>query len=117
MYIRGVRVAWTLPQFTAQSVDVALSFSNLLPADEVAALLSLRLQTLDTVAAQMDLGQTLKQQAVGHLPSPDAIIADVFDHNRRVVAAERAWAAHVLERVRAGAYLETDPEGAVEDGS
>ena len=61
--------------------------------------------------------EELKQQAVGHLPSLDAIVADVFDHNRRVVAAELAWAAHVLERVRAGAYLETDPEGTVEDGS
>ena len=100
-----LRVAWTIPQLTAQAVDVALSFSTLLTAEEITELLELRVQALDAITAQMDVGQHFKRLAVGHLSAVDAIVADVFDHNRRMIAAERAWATHVLDRVRAGAYV------------
>ena len=103
---RLLHVAWTIPQFTAQAVDVALSFAGRLEPGEIAELLELRLQALDAITAQMDVGQHLKRQAVGHLPALDAIVADVFDHNRRVIAAEREWAIHVLHRIRAGAYVD-----------
>lgn len=111
-----LRIAWTIPQFTAQAVDVALSFSNLLQPEEITELLELRVQTLDAITAQLDVGRHLKRQAVGHLSGLDAIVADVFDHNRRTIAAERAWSTHVLDRVRAGAYVGPSALRAV-DGS
>lgn len=112
-----LRIAWTIPQLTAQAVDVALSFSGLLKPEEITELLELRVQALDAITAQMDIGQHLKRQAVAHLSALDAIVGDVFDHNRRMIAAERAWATHVLDRVRAGAYLEPSAPRALESGS
>ena len=111
-----LRIAWTIPQLTAQAVDVALSFSTLLQPAEITELLELRVQALDAITAQMDIGQHLKRQAVGHLSALDAIVADVFDHNRRLIAAERAWATHVLDRVRAGAYVGPSALRALEGG-
>lgn len=112
-----LRIAWTIPQLTAQAVDVALSFSTLLQPAEITELLELRVQALDAITAQMDIGQHLKRQAVGHLSALDAIVGDVFDHNRRMIAAERAWATHVLDRVRAGAYVGLSALRALEGGS
>ncbi len=112
-----LRIAWTIPQLTAQAVDVALSFSTLLQPAEITELLELRVQALDAITAQMDIGQHLKRQAVGHLSALDAIVADVFDHNRRMIAAERAWATHLLDRVRAGAYVGLSALRALEGGS
>lgn len=115
--MQQLRIAWTIPQLTAQAVDVALSFSTLLQPAEITELLELRVQALDAITAQMDIGQHLKRQAVGHLSALDAIVADVFDHNRRMIAAERAWATHVLDRVRAGAYVGPSALRALEGGS
>jgi DNA-binding PadR family transcriptional regulator len=86
-----LRVAWAIPEFTAHAVDVALSFADLITPEEIEKLLELLLQALDAVTAQIDVGRYLKHQVVGHISALDAIVADIFEHNRRMIAAERAW--------------------------
>src|SRR6266567_1594857 len=99
--LRLLRQIWAQPTLSAQPLDVALSFYWLLPPEELAQLLENRLSVLDAIIS--DLEGTMAQ--AGHPdPGMQAMIADLFEHNRRVLAAERTWTEYVLHRLRSGAY-------------
>jgi DNA-binding PadR family transcriptional regulator len=111
-----LRRAWSEPSQYAQPVNVALSFYLLqfLPAEEVAALLTLRLEQLGEAAAEVRAEEE-KSLATFDTPGLNACLADHFDHFHRLLATEQAWTAHVLRQVQAGAYdtaaPASDPEG------
>jgi DNA-binding PadR family transcriptional regulator len=97
---RLLRAAWSPSMRTARPVDVALSFVWSLPADELVALLEERLQALTNQRLLVDPA-FLPQDGE---PGAAAMIDDLFEHERRLLDAERAWTEHVLTRFRAGAY-------------
>ena len=99
--LRLLRRIWAQPTLSAQPLDVALSFFWLLPSEELAQLLETRLSVLEAIVS--DLEGTMAQ--AGHPdPGMQAMIADLFEHNRRVLAVERTWTEYVLHRLRSGAY-------------
>jgi len=91
---------WTPPGRVARPVDLALQFVALLPAEEVESLLSQRLRALENQAS-IFVPAFVPQDEPAHVRNR---IADLFEHERLLLAAEREWCEHVLERVRAGAY-------------
>ena len=106
--LRLLRQIWAYPTLSAQPLDVALSFSWLLPAEELVRLLETRLSALDAILADLELTQA---QAGHPDPGMQAMIADLFEHNRRLLAVERVWTDHLLHRLQNGAYrLTTDGE-------
>lgn len=96
-----LRQAWVEPQFSAKSVDVALSFFMFLSQEEIAQLLYERLERLDGALTELDVAQ---EGSINPDPGVRAMVCDIFDHNRRLLSAEREWSEHVLSRVREGAY-------------
>ena len=105
--LRLLRRAWVQPALSARPVDVALSFYMLLPFAEISRLLEERLGALHAMAEELDAvqEQTVRhQQAVFVAPGIQAMVADIFDHSRRLLASERAWTTDVLDRVRRGVY-------------
>ncbi len=70
----------------SRPVDAALGFAWLLPADELAALLAKRIEALDALVAELAADEARIVAAVGELP---ATVVDLFEHSRRLAAAER----------------------------
>ena len=91
---------WTPPGRVARPVDLALQFVAELPAAEVEQLLQERLQALENQASIVNPAFVPADEPL-HVQNR---VADLFDHERRLLAAEREWCEHVLARVRAGAY-------------
>lgn len=106
-----LRQAWVEPQFSAKAVDVALSFFMFLSREEITRLLEERLERLDGALADLD---TAQEGPINPDPGVQAMVYDIFDHNRRLLVTEREWAEHVLSRVRDGVYT---MGGAPEDGA
>ena len=96
-----LRQAWVEPQFSAKAVDVALSFFMFLSREEISRLLGERLERLNEALAELDVAQ---EDSINPDPGVQAMVYDIFDHNRRLLTAEREWTEHVLSRVRDGAY-------------
>jgi len=80
---------------------VALQFVAALPPEELEGLLSQRLQALENQAS-MFVSAFVPADEPQHV---QARIADLFEHERLLLAAEREWCEHVLRQVRAGAYV------------
>lgn len=99
--LRSLRQMWAEPTFSARPMDVALSFVWLLPFEEVERLLEERLGRLDEISRELDEAQ---EQAVSPDPGIGAMVSDLFDHSRRLLAVEREWTENVLSRLRDGAY-------------
>ena len=97
---RLLRNFWTPPGRVARPVDLALQFVLELPPEEVADLLEQRLQALENQAS-MFVPSFVPEDERPHVQNR---IADLFEHERLLLAAEREWCEHVLKRVRAGAY-------------
>lgn len=108
-----VRAAIMQPQFTAQAVDVALTFcataASLLGSAEVAELLEMRQRALATIAD--DLVRATNDQ-VSPEPGVRALVTDLINHSRQRVAAEQTWTGHVLSQVQSDAYA-TPENGAL----
>lgn len=117
---RLIRRTWMEPAFSAQPVDVALSFFTLLPMPELIALATARLDALDAYLAQFD---TVRRAKAGEEIAPDAdrypkredlppyihaMVTDIFAHHRLLLVAEREWTTHVLARMRSGVYDHPD---------
>jgi DNA-binding PadR family transcriptional regulator len=96
-----LRRIWAQPTLSAQPLDVALSFYWLLPSEELVRLLENRLSALDAIVLDLEMTQA---QAGHPDPGVQAMIADLFEHNRRLLALERAWTEHLLHRLSSGAY-------------
>src|SRR5437588_6448845 len=81
---RLLREAWVAPGRAARSVDVAMCFLWQLEADEIADLLDDRLRNLEALAL------TFSPQWAPDRGDPGitAMVADLFEHDRRVLAAE-----------------------------
>jgi DNA-binding PadR family transcriptional regulator len=118
-----LREAWTQPTLSGEPVDVALTFFTLLPNDEIIDLLGARLTQIDALAERVEAleakfmghigrverGEEAPKPPVAGLPRPNprrvrAMVADQFEHRRRLLAAERGWTEHLLARFREGAY-------------
>jgi DNA-binding PadR family transcriptional regulator len=97
---RLLRSFWTPPGRVARPVDLALQFVSALPADEIEPLLRERLQALENQAAIFEPAFVPRFDDAARQNRVD----DLFDHERRLLAAEREWCQHVLRRLRAGAY-------------
>jgi DNA-binding PadR family transcriptional regulator len=97
---RLLRAFWTPPVRVARPVDLALQFVAALPPEEVELLLEERLQALANQAVifepalMPDFDDPARRNRVN----------DLYEHERRSLAAEREWCEYVLERVKAGAY-------------
>jgi DNA-binding PadR family transcriptional regulator len=111
---RLLQQAWTQIVCHASPVDVALSFHQLLDADEVVALLETRLAATVALIAQADsVAEGFAERARAEL-IPDGVrakVADIMDHQRRQIILERDWTEMVLAHARAGAYA-IDPDQA-----
>lgn len=108
--LRMLREAWSKPAFSARPLDTALSFIWLLPQEEVARLLEERLRALDEAARGLDETQEWTERMSREEPGLDhgrgfqAMLSDLFEHSRRLLAGEREWTEYVLGRVRGGIY-------------
>lgn len=106
-----LRQAWVRPFFPATGVDVALSFFPLLSLDEVSRLLGERLAALDGIAEGLDSAEkatTDQQRAQGVVRGIRAMVSDLFEHRRCLLAAERAWTERIMRRIREGDYAIDD---------
>lgn len=122
-----LRQAWTQPALASEPIDIALSFFMFLPVEEIVVLLEGRLTQLDLIHDRIEESMQRVTDHIGRiergeaepplrlqgfpLPKPRrirAMIADQFDHRRRLLAAEREWTAHLLERFKSGAYSDQD---------
>jgi DNA-binding PadR family transcriptional regulator len=97
---RLLRAFWTPPGRVARPVDLALQLAAALPASEIEPLLVQRLQALENQAAIFEPPFVPQFDD----PATQNRVEDLFDHERRLLAAEREWCEHVLRRLRAGAY-------------
>jgi DNA-binding PadR family transcriptional regulator len=99
---RLLRTFWTPPNRLARPVDMALQFSLELPPEEIESLLEERLRALENQSL------IFRPEFVPEFDEPrrQARVSDLYDHERRLLTAEREWCEHVLERLRAGAYHE-----------
>ncbi len=97
---RLLRSFWTPPSRFARPVDIALHFSSELSPEEIEPLLEERLRALENQSL------IFRPEFVPEFDEPrrQARVADLYDHERRLLAAEREWCECVLERLRAGAY-------------
>jgi DNA-binding PadR family transcriptional regulator len=97
---RLLRTFWTPPSRYARPVDIALHFSLELPPEEIEPLLQERLRALEN----QSLIFRPEFRPEFDDPRREARVNDLYDHELRLLAAERDWCEHVLERLRAGAY-------------
>lgn len=95
-----LRNFWTPPGRVARPVDLALQFVAVLPDAEIAALLEERLDALSNQALVVD-PKFVPDSEPAHIQNR---IADLFAHERALLAAEREWCEHILHRLRSGAY-------------
>lgn len=102
---RLLRRAWSTPSQEVQPVNVALSFLGfgLLPDSDIEACLEQRLSYLADAAADL-VAEEKRSLAPVEDPGLARCLADHFDHFHRLVEAERAWAAQVLQHLREGSY-------------
>ena len=109
---RLLRQAWMQPVRWAAPVDVALGFHQLLGADEIEALLQARLTALDGLIAHAELVVHNFAARADEERLPDGVrakVADIMDHQQRLLRLERDWTETVLAHAGAGAYA-IDPE-------
>jgi DNA-binding PadR family transcriptional regulator len=92
--------AWSQPTWTKRPVDVALVFADLLPGEQVEALLEERVRQLDAIASRLRQRQAALAATVGLPPN----LLDLFEHSSRVLAAEREWCGYVQQRAATGVY-------------
>ena len=97
---RLLRSFWTPPTRFARPVDIALQFSLELSREEIEPLLEERLRALENQSL------IFRPEFVPEFDDPrrQARVSDLYDHELRLLAAERDWCEHVLQRLRAGAY-------------
>jgi DNA-binding PadR family transcriptional regulator len=110
---RLLRAAWATPTLEVQPVNVALSMvgMGLLPAEEIEECLVKRLAALEQGAAEIKAEEQRSLALCAGYPGAAQVLADHFNHFHRLVEAERAWAAQVLEHVRDGSYQSGEPAG------
>jgi DNA-binding PadR family transcriptional regulator len=109
---RLLRQAWMQPVRWAAPVDVALGFHQLLDADEIVRLLEARLSALDDLMAHAELVTGSFAVRADDEQLPDGVrakVADIMEHQRRLLALEHDWTEMVLRHAREGAYA-IDPE-------
>jgi DNA-binding PadR family transcriptional regulator len=112
-HLRLLRNAWMDPALSGFPVDVALFFIWFLPAEEIATLLSERIDRIDQrlalladvsrhneVAAASGLFELPEQ----HMEPYMAMLTDLLEHARVTLTTEREWATRVLERLLEGIY-------------
>lgn len=101
-----LRQTWAHPVFPPDATNIALSFFMVLPPAELQALLGQRIALLDARLARLDAREEWADDAGGRAKpgAVQAMVADIFSHQRYLLQAERDWAAHVLTRMQHGAY-------------
>jgi DNA-binding PadR family transcriptional regulator len=106
-HLRLLRNAWVDPALTGFPVDVALFFVWFLPAEEIAILLSERIDQLDQRLTGLAAAKS-DNEAVAEmfdLPGPYMeMISDLVDHAEVTLYTERHWAKRVWNRLHEGAY-------------
>lgn len=106
-HLRLLRDAWVDPALKGFPVDVALYFVWFLPAEEIALLLSERIDRLDQRLINVALARQHNTIApeIYDLPTPYMeILSDLLEHSEVTLNTERQWAKSILDRLLEGAY-------------
>lgn len=96
---QGLREALSVPRYLASESDIAFTFVNLLPAEEVAELFAHR---LDALNAQLEAVDAVEPAAPN--PGVHAIVEDLLHHSRLHLQAEIDWTTRVRDRVLTHVY-------------
>jgi len=113
-HLRLLRNAWGDPALSGFPVDVALYFVWFLPAEEIALLLSERIDRVDQRLANVADARRHNEVAseTFGLPAPYMeMLSDLLEHAQVTLNTERQWAERVLGRLLEGAYT-FDEDGA-----
>jgi DNA-binding PadR family transcriptional regulator len=100
-FLRLLREMWDGVERQYFRFDIALSFMEALPAEEIEGYLRNRVKHLEH-AIQFLGGHEEEELADEHVPR--RLAASVFDHHRVHFQAELDWTRDVLENVEQGAY-------------
>ena len=100
-FLRLLRETWDGVERQYYGFDIALSFMEALPAEEIVGYLRNRIEHLEH-AIQFLGGHEEEELADEHVPH--RLAASVFDHHRVHFQAELDWTRDVLENVEQGAY-------------
>jgi DNA-binding PadR family transcriptional regulator len=106
-HLRLLRDAWVDPALKGFPVDVALYFVWFLPAEEIALLLSERIDRLDQRLLNVALARQHNKIApeIYDVPAPYMeILSDLLEHSEVTLNTERQWAKRILDRLLEGAY-------------
>jgi DNA-binding PadR family transcriptional regulator len=107
-HLRLLRNAWVDPDLHGFPVDVALYFVWFLPTEEIALLLSERIDLIDERLLNVALARRHNEvapQIFDDLPGPYMeILSDLLEHAEVTLNTERQWASRVLDRLLNGAY-------------
>lgn len=95
-----LRRAWVGITRFSRPIDLAVSFYDDLDRDEIAELLTQRLHNLSVMLEAFDPEQTPPLAN----PAQRAVVDDLRDHERRLLAAEKAWTEQLLDRLGRSVY-------------
>lgn len=96
-----LRIAWTIPQSSADPIEVALSFVMLMNQKEVTDLLEIRLLNIANLKKEL---LEAKQYITQKPDEVRAMVTDLFGHRLTLLETERAWTKKILGRATSGAY-------------
>ena len=101
------REAWSKVEPQSFTLDIALTFAEALPAEEVKHYLRERVMQLEGAVRALDRreGERCQEEQGRRL-----LTGALFEHQRVHLEAELAWTREVLERVERGVF-EADVEG------
>jgi DNA-binding PadR family transcriptional regulator len=118
-HLRLLRNAWVDPALTGFPVDVALFFVWFLPEEEIAMLLSERIDRLDQRLANLALTRQDNHAAaeIFDLPGPYMeMLSDLSEHAEATLETERVWAERILSRLQQGRYTFEEDRGKEHSG-
>lgn len=102
---QAMRMALSIPEFSPQPIDLALSFcvtgDARLGSEELTRLLRIRARTLAALATEL---AQARSEPVSSAPGVSNLVSDLFAHSQQQIEAEQRWVGHILTRLEAGAY-------------
>jgi DNA-binding PadR family transcriptional regulator len=98
---RLLLAAWSDTARLARPIDVAVSFYPVLDAEEIAARLRSRLETLGAQRAAITFVASVPQSGD---PAIDEMVHDLLDHDARLLEAELSWTTDLLKKFERGGY-------------
>jgi DNA-binding PadR family transcriptional regulator len=100
-FLRLLRKMWDGVEPQYYTFDIALTFMEALPIEEVKRHLRKRVTHLEHILQYLEAHQA-EELADEHVP--DRLASAVFDHHRRHLQAELDWTRELLQNVEQGIY-------------